>query len=85
MFVASCKDLIAATDHQPLTSVFRNWDLVHLVKMEAMADYGDDLGVIYRDLVHAADCVDPNYMTLVDTAERGFPDTRHMTNPSPHK
>ena len=56
-------------------------DAVRSVTIEAMADYGDDLGVISPYLVRAAGCADRNYMTLVNTVERGFPGTRHLTDP----
>ena len=56
-------------------------DTVRSVTMEAMADYGDDLGVISPDLVCAAGRADRNYMTLVNTVERGFRGTRHLTDP----
>ena len=56
-------------------------DAVRSVTMEAMADYGDDLGVISPDLVRAAGRADRNYMTLVNTVERGFPGTHHLTDP----
>ena len=56
-------------------------DTVHSVTMEAMEDYGDTLGVISPDLVHVAGPADRNYMTLVNTDERGYPGTRHLTDP----
>ena len=56
-------------------------DAVRSVTMEAMADYGDDLGVISPDLVRAVGRADQNYMTLVNTVERGLPGTRHLTDP----
>ena len=59
-------------------------DAVRSVTMEAMADYGDDLGVISPDLVRAGRA-DRNYMTLVNTVERGFPGTRHLTDPGIHE
>ena len=48
---------------------------------EAIADYGDDSGVISLNIVRAVGLEDPTYSCLVDQISKGFPKTKHLTNP----
>ena len=49
--------------------------------VEAMSEYGDDLGAISPDMIRAAGRADQSYMALSDTIEAGFPGKRNLLNP----
>ena len=49
--------------------------------VEAMAEYGDDLGAIFPDMIRAAGWADQSYMALGNTIEAGFPGKRNLLNP----
>ena len=54
---------------------------VRVVSMEAIADYGDNAGVISPDLIRASGRGDSAYVRLVDQIGEGFPSSRRMTDP----
>ena len=56
-------------------------DYVRSSTLEAMAEYGDDLGAISPDVIRAAGRADQSYMALSDTIEAGFPGKRNLLNP----
>lgn len=55
---------------------------VSAVSMEAIMDYGDDVGAISPDMVRAAGRGDDAYALLAKYIEEGFPSSRSQVDPS---
>ena len=49
--------------------------------IEAISDYGDHTGVISPDMIRASGRGDAAYSCLVEQISKGFPQSRHLTDP----
>ena len=57
-------------------------DHMAMAAMDAISDYGDDVGVISPDLIRAAGCGDEAYTMLAGQVVDGFPASRRLTDPA---
>ena len=56
-------------------------DHMAMAAMDAISDYGDDVGVISPDLIRAAGRGDEAYTMLASHVADGFPASRRLTDP----
>ena len=57
-------------------------DHMAIAAMDAISDYGDDVGVISPDLIRAAGRGDQAYTILASQVVEGFPASRSLTDPA---